>query len=95
MVKTPDVPLGGTDPVIDSGLCWTLKVALADCGSEAPLTVAVAFTVKDVVPVGVVVEPVTVIVVVPEPVTVAGLKLATAPGGRLEALKLVVELNPF
>jgi hypothetical protein len=59
------------------------------------LIVAVAFTVNAVTPVGVVVDPVIVIVVDPGPVTVAGLKIAAAPGGSPEALKLVEELKPF
>jgi hypothetical protein len=38
---------------------------------------------------------VTVIVELPEPVTEAGLKLALAPDGRPDALKLTVPLKPF
>ncbi len=46
-------------------------------------------------PVGVVLAVVTVMVVEPEPVTEEGLKLAPAPVGRPEALKLTDPLNPF
>jgi len=37
----------------------------------------------------------TVIVELPEPVTEAGLKLALAPDGRPDALKLTGPLNPL
>ncbi len=46
-------------------------------------------------PVGVVLAVVTVMVVEPEPVTVEGLKLALAPEGSPEALKLTDPLNPL
>jgi hypothetical protein len=38
---------------------------------------------------------VTVIVELPEPLTEVGLKLALAPDGRPDALKLTVPLNPL
>jgi hypothetical protein len=67
--------------------------------SEAPalwLNVPlVAVTLSDEVPAGVPLPVFTVMVVDPLPVTVAGLKLAVAPAGRPEALKLTVPLNPF
>jgi hypothetical protein len=59
---------------------------------NAPL---LAVTVSDEVPAGVLLPVSTVMVVDPLPVTVVGLKLAVAPAGRPEALKLTVPVKPF
>jgi hypothetical protein len=55
----------------------------------------VAVTVSDEVPAGVALPVVTVMVVDPLPATVVGLKLAVAPVGSPEALKLTVPLKLF
>jgi hypothetical protein len=55
----------------------------------------VAVTVSDELPSGVPLPVFTVMVVDPLPVTVVGLKLAVAPVGSPEVLKLTVPLNPF
>jgi hypothetical protein len=55
----------------------------------------VPVTVMVELPGGVDVDVVTVIVEFPEPFTEVGLKLALAPDGRPDALKVMVPANPF
>ena len=74
-----------------SGGGFTTRVTVA-AWLRVPL---VPVIVRVELPVGVVLAVVTVMVEEPEVVTDVGLKLALAPAGNPEALKLTVPVNPF